>query len=107
MGAFDAGIRALFRDRNLALDVQYWPGGIAPGWTVRAVRAQPDVAMDYQATSIRSDSLLIDVLVSDVAQPRPNDIFVVDGDSRVVDGEPALDVAGLTWRVALVPEEAP
>lgn len=107
MSVFAAGIRAIFNDRNLAADVTYRAGGFGAGVSVRAIAAQPDVVLDYQATQIRSDSTLIDVQVSEVAAPAQGDVFVVDGVEMVVDGEPARDDHRLVWRVGLVPVSDP
>lgn len=105
MNAFSVAVGAIFRDRNMATDVEYRAGGGIPGVSVRAVKASPTVDADWQATRIRSDAMVVDVMVAEVAQPRPQDVVVIDGDIFVVDGEPERDSEGLVWRLMLVPED--
>lgn len=105
MNAFAVAVGTIFRDRNMATDVEYRAGGGIPGVIVRAVKASPTVDMDYQATRLRSDALIVDVMVSEVAQPRPDDAVVLNGDIYLVDGEPERDSEGLIWRLSLVPED--
>lgn len=105
MNAFAVAVGAIFRDRNMATDVEYRAGGGIPGVTIRAIKANPTVDADWQATRIRSDAMVVDVLVADVAQPRPQDVVVIGGDLFVVDGEPERDSEGLIWRLSLVPED--
>lgn len=107
MSAFAVACRAMFRDRNMAADAQYLPGGLGPAYIVRVITARPDIVLDYQATRLRADSTLIDVQVSEVPDPRPGDAFVLDGVYLVIDGEPVRDDDRLTWRLSLLPEDAP
>lgn len=105
MSAFAIALSAIFRDRNMAVDVEYRAGGGIPGVIVRAIKASPTMDMDYQSTRLRSDALIVDVMVAEVAQPRPDDAVVLDGDIYLVDGEPERDSEGLIWRLSLVPED--
>lgn len=105
MSAFAIALSAIFRDRNMAVDVEYRAGGGIPGVFVRAVKASPTVDMDYQSTRLRSDALIVDVMVSQVPQPRPDDAVVMDGETYLIDGEPERDSEGLVWRLSLVVED--
>ena len=49
------------------------------------------------------DTMIVDIRVSEVAEPRPGDQVEIDGELFVVRGEPRRDAERLVWRIEAVP----
>lgn len=97
MSAFSSAMVALFGDPNMAEDATYTPAATGVAATVRVIYTAPDVANQWGDTAIRSDSVLLDVLVAEVAAPVAGDQITWRGEARVVQGSPERDVERLTW----------
>lgn len=96
MTVFAAAIDALFRDSHMAADATYTPAGGDPV-TVRAIRMAPDIARDFYGAQIHSDTVVIEVRVSEVAAPAAGDAITFDGEDRVVQGVPTRDDHRTVW----------
>ena len=99
MSAFAAATNVLFADPHLARDAVYRPGGVGDGVPVRVMRRQPDRIEGFGETRIASSTTVLDVRVSEVAEPMAGDTLVLDGRTVVVQGTPILDAEGLVWTV--------
>lgn len=104
MTAFTLAANAIFADTNMACDVVYLAGGRAPLQTVRGILSAPDDTFQYQDATLSSDTTILSVRVSEIAEPRPGDRFRIAGVEYVADGEPRRDPLRLIWRIALVDE---
>ena len=97
MTAFTAATDVLFADPHLARDAVYRPGGTGDGIPVRVMRRQPDRIEGFGETRLASGTTMLDVRVSEVAEPAAGDTLEVDGRMVVVQGTPLLDAEGLLW----------
>lgn len=99
MSAFAAAIDALFADPNLARDGVYRAGGADPALPVRVILRRPDQIVAYGETRIVSETVSIDIRMSDVAAPRAGDGIDVDGTIYIIQGEPVRDPERLVWTI--------
>jgi hypothetical protein len=99
VSAFAAATDVLFADPHLARDAVYRPGGTGDGIPVRVMRRQPDRVEGFGETRIASSTTMLDVRVSEVAEPVAGDTLALDGKTVVVQGAPILDAEGLVWTV--------
>ena len=96
MSAFASALDRLFRDPNLAVTAIYEPVGGGPV-TVGAMARRADAIASFGEARLWSETTRFDVRVAEVAEPRPGDRLVVDGEAFVVQGEPVRDRERLVW----------
>ena len=70
---------------------------------IRVVRRAPDRITEFGAGRFVSDTAMVDVRLSDLAEPRPGDLIVIGADSFTVQGEPIRDRERLIWSLDLRP----
>ena len=97
MNAFDAATALMFRDANVSVAASYRAGGVAPGVAVRVIRRAPDLTDTFGERRIVTATTLIDVRVTDVAEPVAGDTFVIGSEVLRVQGKPVRDSLRLTW----------
>jgi len=102
MTAFAAAMDAIFADVHLAVDATWYPAGGAPQ-PVRVIRKAPDEVTSFGSTQILSDTTLVDVRVSEMANPKPGDGIAIGADNFTIQGEPKRDRDRLLWTLELVP----
>ena len=90
-------VNATFRDRNLATDAIYRPGGAGGGTTVRVTRRSPDRTAPFGEGRFVTDTNVIDVRVSEVATLDAGDTFQIGAEIYAVQGEPLRDSERLVW----------
>ena len=88
--------------RHLGRDAVYTPDGGEPV-TVRVVARRPDEIVGLGDTRIHAGTTLLDVRVSEIAEPRPGDRLVIDGEDYLVQGEPVRDAERLIWTLEACP----
>lgn len=88
---FTTAIDALFADPNLSVAAVYRAGGTDPGLPVRAILRRPDRIGEYGDTRIAAETLVIDIRVSEIAEPANGDTMEMDGAIYVIQGEPIRD----------------
>lgn len=86
MGAFDLVVNGIFDDPNFASDVIWrWQGEI-PGVPARIIRKVPEAIVGLGDNRYDLPALLVDVRLSEVADPQPGDLIqFVDEDNRVAE----------------------
>jgi hypothetical protein len=99
VSAFAAATDALFADPHLARDAVYRPGGAGDGIPVRAMVRRPDRIESFGETRLASSTTVLDLRVSEVAEPAAGDTVELDGRTVIVQGTPILDAEGLVWAV--------
>jgi hypothetical protein len=100
MTAISQMVDTLFRDPNLAHDaVHVSSGGVETA--VRIITRQPDRLLELGETRLRVDTVMIDVRLAEVPELRPGDVFVIAGETYLVQGEPARDSERLVWTAEL------
>jgi len=102
MTAFAAAMEALFQDVNMAVDATWYPSGGAPQ-PIRVIRKAPDEVTAFGAARILSDTTLIDVRTSEMANPKPGDGISIGVENFTIQGEPKRDRERLLWTLELVP----
>ena len=75
----------------------YTPAGGEP-LAVRVIARRPDTIVGFGETRIHAETATFEVRDSEVASPRPDDQLVVDGQTFVLQAEPARrDPDRLVW----------
>ncbi|MCA3517443.1 MAG: hypothetical protein INF02_01960 [Phenylobacterium sp.] len=97
MTAFATATAALFRDRNIAVDALYRPGGIGAGVSIRVVFSSPDQLAAFGEGRFVTDTVLIAVRVADAPGLGTGDTINVDGVQFEVRTDPVRDVDRLVW----------
>jgi hypothetical protein len=96
---FAAATEVLFADPHLARDAVYRPAGAGNGIPVRVMLRRPDQIESFGETRIASSTAMLDVRVSEIAEPAAGDTLEVEGRTVVVQGTPILDAEGLVYTV--------
>ncbi len=102
MTAFAAAMDVLFADINMAVDATWYPAGGAPQ-PIRVIRKAPDDVTSFGSAQILSETTLVDVRTSEMANPRPGDGISIGADNFTIQGEPKRDRDRLIWTLELVP----
>ena len=103
MTAFAGLVDRLFADPNLGRDAVYEPAGGEPV-SVRVVARRADAVTEFGAARLWSETTRLDLRVSEVADRRPGDRIIIDGEAFVVQGEPVRDRDRLVWTIEVRPE---
>jgi hypothetical protein len=101
MSVFAEAIDDLFADPNLARDAVWQPGGTGAPVTVRIVLRRPDRIGGFGETRLVAAASVVEVRTAEVATLAQGDVFDIDGDSFVVQGEPVRDGERLVWTAEL------
>jgi hypothetical protein len=96
VNAFTAAAIVLHADPNLGETATYFAKGQGPGVTIRVVRSAPDVDQSVFGQSIRTPTIALRVLKSDVDTLAQGDAFDL-ADRRVLVIDPKLDAEGTSW----------
>lgn len=100
MSAVAAAFDTLFADPNMAKDALFTPlDGVAV--PVRIVVRRPDRVFDFGETRLHSETTVIDIRVADAPALASGDVFEIDGQNHVVQGEPLRDAERLIWTAEL------
>ena len=97
MNAFALATDTLFGDQNLALDALWRAGGAGPGVAIRAIRRSPDRALEFGDGRFVTDSVLIDIRVSEVAALAAGDTVEITGTIYEVRGAPVRNTDRMIW----------
>jgi hypothetical protein len=92
----------LFADPNLARDA-VWRPAVGDPVPIRIMLRQPDEVASFGESRFATDTTVIDIRVTEVAEPRPGDRIDIDGELLLVQGEPRRDAERLVWRIEAVP----
>lgn len=103
MHVFEAALKALFADPTLSTPALYQQSGIGGERAVRVMRRNPDRMVEFGAARLVSDSVVLDVRVSDCPELAAGDRFEIAGEIFTVQGAPRRDRERLVWTVELLP----
>jgi hypothetical protein len=103
MTAFAGLVDRLFADPSLGRDATWEPAEGEPV-SIRVVARRADAITEFGGARLWSDTTRLDIRVAEVADPRPGDRIVVDGEAFVVQGEPLRDRERLVWTIDGRPE---
>jgi hypothetical protein len=99
MNAFAASIDLLFEDPNMAVDALYRAGGKGSGTLVRVIRKAPDQLANFGDSRFVTDTLTLDLRVSEVPALAKGDTLEIAGELFEVRSEPVRDRERLVWSV--------
>jgi hypothetical protein len=102
MSAFSAALDALFGDPHLGRTATYEPAD-GDAFPVRVIARRNDAVTEFGGGRLWSETTRLDLRVSEVASPRPDDRIVIDGEAFVVQGEPVRDRERLVWTLDVRP----
>ena len=102
MSLFAEAIDDLFADPNLARDAVWRPAAGDPV-PVRIMLRQPDDIASVGESRFATNATVVDIRITEIAEPRPGDQVEIDGELFVVQGEPRRDAERLVWRIEAVP----
>jgi hypothetical protein len=103
MTAFAEALGVLFGDPNLSTLALYQQSGVRVERGIRVMRRNPDRMIAFGAARLVSDSVVLDVRVSDCPELAAGDRFEIAGEVYVVQGAPQRDRERLIWSVELLP----
>jgi hypothetical protein len=96
-GAVDATFAAF------GIDAVYTPAGGEPV-SVRVISGRRETIVGFGETRIHAETATFELRASEVANPRPDDQLIVDGETYVIQGEPERrDPDRLAWTVDALP----
>jgi hypothetical protein len=95
MTVFEGAVDATFA--AFGIDAIYTAAGGDPV-PVRVIARRPDTIVGFGDNRIHAETATFEVRASEVADPRPNDQLIVDGQTFVIQGEPERrDPDQLVW----------
>jgi len=95
-GAFASAMDVLFTDPNIGRDAVYTPEGGIP-FPVRVIARRGDLVSEFGDRRVASATVVLDLRVSEVADPRAGDRIELAGEILVVQGTPQRDAERLVW----------
>jgi hypothetical protein len=101
---FDAAMRTIYADRNMAADALHYPCGSATAAPVRVVRSAPDGEAGWNGGRVAFDAVVLEVRVAELPAVARGDVFQIGAARFTVQGEPRRDAERLIWTVEARPE---
>lgn len=103
MNVFAAAMDRIYANPAMAVAAVWISATTSEERPIRVIRRAPDRITDFGAGRFVSDTMSVDVRVSDLPDPRPNDLIVIGAGSFTVQGEPMRDRERLIWTLDLRP----
>jgi hypothetical protein len=103
MTVFATAMDRIFANPSMAVTALWISGTTSEERTVHVFRRAPDRITEFGAGRFVSDTMTVDVRVSDLPDPRPGDLIVIGADSFTIQGEPVRDRERLIWSLDLRP----
>lgn len=103
MNVFTAAMDRIYANPSMAVAALWISATTSEEMPIRVIRRAPDRITEFGAGRFVSDTMMVDVRVSDLPNPRPGDLIVIGADSLTVQGEPLRDGERLIWTLDLRP----
>ena len=103
MNAFAAAMDHIYANPSMAVAAVWISATTSEERPIHAIRRAPDRITEFGAGRFVSDSMIMDVRVSDLPDPRTGDLIVIGTDSFTIQGEPVRDRERLIWTLDLRP----
>ena len=103
MSVFEAALGRIFGNTPLAVEALWISAATSEERPIRVIRRAPDRITEFGVGRFVSATMMVDVRVSDLADPRPGDLIVIGTDSYTIQGEPIRDSERLIWTLDLRP----
>ena len=88
MNVFAAAMDRIYTNPSMAAAAVWISATTAEERPIRVIRRAPDRITEFGAGRFVSDTMMVDVRVSDLPDPRPGDLVVIGADSFTIQGEP-------------------
>ena len=103
MTVFAAAMDRIFANPSMAVAAVWISATTSEERTVQAIRRAPDRIIEFGAARFVSDTVVLDVRVTDLADPRPSDLIVIGADSFTIQGEPTRDTDRPAFTAGRIP----
>ena len=103
MNVFAAAMDRIFANPSMAAAGVWISATTSEERPIRVIRRAPDRITEFGAGRFFSDTMMMDVRVSDLPDPRPGDLIVIGAESFTIQGEPVRDRERLIWSLDLRP----
>ena len=103
MNVFAAAMDRIYANPSMAVAALWISGTTSQERSIRVIRRAPDRITEFGAARLMSDTMVLDVRVSDLSDPRPGDLIVIGTESFTIQGEPVRDSDRLIWTLDLRP----
>ena len=103
MSAFATAMDRIFTHASMAVPALWISASTSEERPIRVIARAPDRVTDFGAGRFVSDTMMVDVRVSDLPAPRPGDLIVIGTESHLIQGEPLRDREHLIWTLDLRP----
>jgi hypothetical protein len=103
MNAFTAAMDRIYVNTSMAAAAVWISTTTTEERPIRVIRRAPDRITEFGAGRFVSETMMVDVRVSDLPEPRTGDVIVIGADSFIVQGEPVRDRERLIWALDLRP----
>ena len=103
MTVFAAAMDRIFTHPSMAIAALWISATTSEERPIPVICRAPDRIAEFGAGRFVSDTMMVDVRVYDLPDPRPGDLIVIGADSYTVQGEPMRDRERLIWALDLRP----
>lgn len=103
MNVFAAAMDRVYANPSMAVAAVWISATTSQERPIRVLRRAPDRITEFGAGRFVSETMMVDVQVSDLPDPRTGDLIVIGTDSFTIQGEPFRDRERLIWSLDLRP----
>ena len=103
MNVFATAMDRIYANPSMAAAAVWISATTSEERPIRVIRRAPDRITEFGAGQFVSNTMMVDVRVSDLPDPRPGDLIVIGADSFTIQGEPVRDRDHLIWSLDLRP----
>ena len=103
MTVFAAAMDRIYANPTMAAAAVWISAITSEERPIRVIRRAPDRITEFGAGQFVSNTMMVDVRVSDLPDPRTGDLIVIGADSFNIQGEPVRDGERLIWTMDLRP----
>ena len=103
MPVFAAAMDRIFIHAAMATPALWISATTSEERPIRVIARAPDRITEFGAGRFVSDTMVVDVRLSDLPAPHPGDLIVIGADSFMIQGEPIRDRERLIWTLDLRP----
>ena len=103
MNVFAAAMDRIYDNPSMAAAAVWISTTTSEERPIRVIRRAPDRITEFGAGRFVSDTMMVDVRVSDLPEPRAGDLIIIGADSFTVQSEPVRDRERLIWSLDLRP----
>ncbi len=103
MNMFSAAMDRIYSNLSMAAAAVWISATTSEERPIRVIRRAPDRITEFGVGRFVSDTMMVDVRVSDLPEPRTGDLIVIGAGSFTIQGEPTRDTERLIWSLDLRP----